>query len=338
MNYIENAETIETLLAEPDLARVADALRTLVRPAIRLHASNATDDATIPVGASKIGGMPDLPDESEWPAGTLTIPEPSAAFREAVQRTRSDLRLPPPGNRVRLGFVAQIRLSDLRDSIADNPLPPDGTLWFFWTNQWFASDAGKAVNASDLKYNSYYGGFCDAGGFRVLYDAAGLTAARRTAPGDLEPSDTGFKAYPATFAPMLMLPRVETSIIGESDETTPPGIVSLNGDEWNLYSELTHSEHIPNVDHLLGYSQNGQSYAMETSYKTFRPAFFPDLPPWDALSPEEQQREHEGNVLLLQIEPRDFPMHFGRGGALYFFIRRADLAQRDFGKVWAWIQ
>jgi len=44
-------------------------------------------------------------------------------------------------------------------------------------------------------------------------------------------------------------------------------------------------------------------------------------------------------ILLLQLDSdEDADMMWGDGGRLYFWIRQADLAKRDFSKVWMILQ
>lgn len=59
-------ENLAIAIHEHGLDAHADAIRALARPSVRLVATKA-DDATIPVGATKIGGAPDLPAYFKWP-------------------------------------------------------------------------------------------------------------------------------------------------------------------------------------------------------------------------------------------------------------------------------
>ncbi|WP_165164705.1 DUF1963 domain-containing protein [Corynebacterium qintianiae] len=62
--------------------------------------------AEVPLGSSRVGGLPDLPKGAEWPAG--------------------------PGG-MSYAFIAQINLAELRDAVGDAPgLPESGLLSFFW--------------------------------------------------------------------------------------------------------------------------------------------------------------------------------------------------------------
>ena len=49
------------------LTRLVKDIDRLTRPSIRLR-TTPIDEATLPVGASKLGGLPDLPPGMTWPA------------------------------------------------------------------------------------------------------------------------------------------------------------------------------------------------------------------------------------------------------------------------------
>ncbi len=84
-------------------AGIAEEVATLlIRPAIQLF-STRTDDAAIPVGATKLGGCPDLPKGMEWP-------------REGHQI---------------FSFVAQLRMEELTALDVDGLLPKKGLLSLF---------------------------------------------------------------------------------------------------------------------------------------------------------------------------------------------------------------
>lgn len=80
-----------------------EALIDLLRPAIALSATRA-DDAEIPIGASKFGGAPDVPDGFEWPMW----------------------------NEKPLGFLAQINLGEVAGFDVEELLPKSGLLSFFY--------------------------------------------------------------------------------------------------------------------------------------------------------------------------------------------------------------
>lgn len=74
----------------------------------------ACDESEIPLGHSKVGGRPDLPDDIEWP---WAVDHPT-------------------------WFLAQIRLADLPWA---GPLPHASVLWFFYDDQSGSAGPGSRV-------------------------------------------------------------------------------------------------------------------------------------------------------------------------------------------------
>lgn len=85
-------------------ADLQERIIALLRPAIRIRAA-VTEDARIPLGASKFGGAPDMPPGSTWPAFE-TDP---------------------------LVFIAQFDLAELKHFESSLALPQEGLLSFFFT-------------------------------------------------------------------------------------------------------------------------------------------------------------------------------------------------------------
>lgn len=90
-------------LSAAGLARVAPELAALAQPSIRL-AAQPVDDDTLAPGASKLGGLPDLPIGAAWPY-----------WKGAP-----------------LAFLAQIRLQDAQPYDEAHALPASGLLSFFY--------------------------------------------------------------------------------------------------------------------------------------------------------------------------------------------------------------
>lgn len=109
-------ESIRTLIQESGLPRIADELEQLLQPSIRLHAQAVQED-DIAIGASKIGGTPDLPASVAW----------------------------PEWNDMPMSFLAQIHLRDVA-SLDARKLLPDGGLLSFFCN---AEDSGTGLDSSD---------------------------------------------------------------------------------------------------------------------------------------------------------------------------------------------
>jgi uncharacterized protein YwqG len=104
---------IETVFEKAGLSRLKKDIGRLARPSIRL-VTKQVDESTLQPGASKIGGVPDLPEGVAWP----------------------DKQGQPQS------FIAQIRLADVHSYDVEKVLPAAGTLWFFYdaTQQTFGED------------------------------------------------------------------------------------------------------------------------------------------------------------------------------------------------------
>jgi uncharacterized protein YwqG len=103
------------------LGPFVDALTRAAQPSIRLRPS--LEDEGAGIGASRLGDLPDLPIEAEWPRND---DEP-------------------------LSFIAQINLQDIRAYDQDDVLPADGRLSFFYDavgqSAWGFSPADQGSSA-----------------------------------------------------------------------------------------------------------------------------------------------------------------------------------------------
>jgi uncharacterized protein YwqG len=124
--------------AGPELAAV---LAAAAVDALRL----APVDGPAPVGGSRYGGVPDLPDDVPWPRWT-----------------------DPQGRDRPLSFFAQVDVADAQEPSLQLGLPPAGVLMFFCD---FSFDGIEGIFGYDRE---------DAGGFRVLHVAE--PAARSEVP------------------------------------------------------------------------------------------------------------------------------------------------------------
>lgn len=321
---------INPLLNAPALARVADDLRRLVQPAIRLEFALA--EKPLPVGTTRIGGDPDLLPETEWPTMQIDAPPPSEAFRNAYPQ-----EVVPDNGIVSLPFVAQVRLADVAALLPDSGLPADGLLLLFYSDQYLKSDTGSNKHVTDNQTGITYGYYGEGSleRWRVLYVPESETTQLVTtaSPHDV-PQEARYKPCGLTRASAeLTLPAVETCYIGEPDGID--GVIRLTQAEWNEYADLQNETQSDSHYHrMLGHWDNPQPYTMEGAYAQVRPTFTPERA-WDALSPDEKQQEYAQVRLLLQLEPNDSGMWFGRAGVLFFYIRESDLRERDFSRVWA---
>lgn len=98
-----NRAEIETAFTRVGLAKRVPEISLLTRNSVRLL-TKPINEATLPLGASKIGGHPDLSISTTWPT----------------------LKGQP------LSFIAQIQLADVRNLVLNRLLPTQGMLWFFY--------------------------------------------------------------------------------------------------------------------------------------------------------------------------------------------------------------
>ncbi len=94
---------VQAAFAAAGIARLSKDIDRLARPSIRLKASSVAE-STVPMGASRLGGTPDLPTNIAWPAL----------------------------NGVPQSFIAQLRLADVQPYDTEHKLPQSGMLWFFY--------------------------------------------------------------------------------------------------------------------------------------------------------------------------------------------------------------
>jgi uncharacterized protein YwqG len=97
---------LQSAFVAAKLSRLVKDIDRLARPSIRLTAT-AVDESELKIGASKLGGVPDLPPDETWPV----------------------LKGQPQS------FIAQIRLDDARQYDTAKVLPQSGMLWFFYDAQ-----------------------------------------------------------------------------------------------------------------------------------------------------------------------------------------------------------
>ncbi len=102
-------------IAKEESFELTEPILKLARPALRMKKSAKTIK-TIEVGASRIGGMPDLPKDFPWPKGD----DCPAIYNDDTA-----------GAQKLAGFLAQINLEETAQTEAGRQLPDQGILSFF---------------------------------------------------------------------------------------------------------------------------------------------------------------------------------------------------------------
>lgn len=274
---------IPNKIQEHGLGRVSKQLEGMARNSIRIIASPTE---AISIGASKLGGLPDLPDEIEWPTH----------------------------NNVPLGFIGQINLAEAVPFDLANELPKTGMLYFFYDGQ-------QQAWGFDPK---------DSGSSRVLfYDGQSSALKRRKSPDGL-PAESDFLLQAVAFEAEPRLPAWQSIPIDQ---------LQLTEDESDRYLKLLDSIRptIP-LHWLLGYPNQVQGDMQLECQLVTNGLYCGD--PSGYRDPRAAILEKTATDwrLLLQVDSDDHSMTWGDVGHIFFWIRKQDLAERDFSKCWLILQ
>lgn len=252
---------------------------------------------------SKIGGKPDLPEGFVWPEFE------GEGYLDDETATRP------------LSFLAQINLRDIARFDKENLLPHTGVLSFFYdliTMKW---------------------GFdpLDKGSARVFYFPDESALSPTDFPQNLD-KDAILPELEIGFEPHISLPDFDSCIIN--------GDLDFDCDEYDdICSELGYEyDGLGDVTKLLGYPDVIQS-PMEEECERVTRGFKCGSPEDYAKTPAEEKADIKRKagewVLLFQmgtITKGDYELMFGDCGHIYFWIRKADLAARNFDNVWLILQ
>lgn len=288
-----NRETILKALKTAGHGKLEKKLDALIRPAIYLNAKQLCHNpfdltgkvekhtagpdkfdkamAKLSLGASRFGGIPDLPPGVAWPS-------------------RDD---------VPMEFVAQIRLSEIAAHDAENTLPHDGSLLFFYNSQWQAYDEEDELDCCRV----------------IFHDGPDDKLVRTPPPSILWQGEYDSGPRPTPFVhgiATLSFSRYEMPPGGVSPfipESTPLGEIwqDFHCSYSETWSPVPEGKQYAD-NHLLGYVE-AQDYV-------------------DAHANGKKDR------CLLQIDSDDAAdFQWGDCDRLYFLLTEKQLAARDFSKV-----
>jgi len=281
--------------------RLADSIR------VRAH---RTELDQLPLGSSRMGGMPDLPPGFKWPDWQ---PLPPIDLRTG-KRPKGRLPARP------LHFVAQLNLADIAHLSPARVLPSAGWLCFFY----------------DIETMPWGFDPADRGGWRVCYVDTPVQALVRTS----RPDDDG--AYPTE--PCRLEFSEEISLPGEADRTPDePLEKALERGEAvddlmdKLYGQSMSTE---GLHRILGRAQDIQS-PMELECQLASNGLYCG----NSSGYEDPRAKSlaEGAAdwrLLFQIDTdEDNPgWMWGDCGRIFYWIREQDLLDRDFDATWLILQ
>lgn len=296
-------EEIGAAIDELGLSSLREEILSSIRPSIRIQAT-PVDEQDLPLGASRMGGSPDLPPDFEWPF--WMTPE-----GDHYGRRTGDL---PRPNKSLLQFIAQINLTDLRGLETDIVLPESGWLYFFY-------DTTKQPWGFDPD---------DRGGHRVLYWEGTAEELRRTEPkGSAE--DFQCRASGLHF-------RSELTV---ASELSSDKHIELADEymELELKSLGVSSEFDP-IHRMGGHPQNLQGPMKLECQMVTNGLYCGDLSAWNDKRRSELEPGAKDWRLLLQVssDEDDLGWMWGDCGRIYFWIREQDLCDLAFDQTWVILQ
>lgn len=256
------------------------------------------------VGATKFGGRPDVPADFKW------------AYYNGLGYLDEEPKSRP------LSFIAQFDLAEISKYDTDGLLPKTGLLSFFYecdTMRW----------GYDPK---------DRGCARVYYFEDVNVLSPAEFPDDLE----DYFRFPE----IAISARSEKSYQSYEDFLVQREKMVQ---EWEAFEAAEKSlgiyrEDDPECSKLLGWANVIQGNMTRECELVAKRGYYLGNS-WDEVTPRDRQEtEQWANrdwLLLLQldtVETDGFELMFGDGGRIYFYIRREDLAARNFDNVWLILQ
>jgi uncharacterized protein YwqG len=299
-----NVELLRERIDALGLAHLSDRILETVRPCVMLDTAPASG---LPVGATKIGGAPDLAPSIQWPTWRKIGGSPG--WPRSVPR--------PVGQEEPLSFLAQLNCSDFRGTEIAGELPETGLISFFY-------DAEQSTWGYDPEHK---------GSWTVLFT--------NSITPDLERRELphGIPDY-ARYRECSVTPREAISIPGWQTPHTKS--LKLSERDSDLYCSLLDDMSERGTRHqVLGYAEQLQAVDMQLECQLVTHGLYCGGA-GGYLDPQTQELER-GSAdwrLLFQLDTdEENPgMTWGTSGRLYFWIKSADLRQRRFDSTWLHVQ
>jgi uncharacterized protein YwqG len=289
-------------------------------PATQFRSERA-DDGEIPLGASRFGGRPDLPSSTAWPRWDGFF-EPDQVLDQkttaSLRKVFEALGQPAPVGEVRvprgckpasLSFLAQINLAETADGTG--LLPETGWLCFFY-------DARQKPAGYDPRHR---------GGARVLYFDGEAQSIRRTEP----PPGT------EEFAARLVRPQLVATLPRWPNQLG----IELLKPEWEVYKAIVEELTGKQPHHrLLGWDAQIQGDMDRECQLVTNGIYCGSADGYRSAEAERLEAGVKDWIMLLQLDTDDdgpgWTWH--DGGRVYYWIRKQDLAERRFDRIWAILQ
>lgn len=275
-------------------------LKPHLRNAIHLEIS-AQAESDIPIGVSKIGGLPDLPDMLTWPSETR-IKAKRQFFFFGKKTSAAEARP--------LSFIAQINFAEIKQLDFDDLLPSHGIAYFFYCSD---QDSWGYDPAQKDK-------------FRVLfYDGDSSNLKRINFPSDL-PDFGKYKPCRVEASPATSLPQSYELIDN----------IFKNEKDFEFYEHFTAHDYINKV---LGHADVIQNEMELECELVSNGLYCGDSSGYNNPLAKTLESNAKNWRLLLQIDSNDeAEMMWGDSGRLYFWIKTEDLMERRFDRMWMILQ
>jgi uncharacterized protein YwqG len=286
----EHQDFLDALQAH-SLMQYADQLCALRRPSLRLYTTPTHD---VPIGQSRLGGLPDLPSTMVWPCW----------------------------NQQAYDFIGQINLHDLHQSSPDQSmgLPTVGMLYFFYALSMYGGTQGNEQRGGGRVL--YFAG--------VVNELHAATLPANLAP--LAARTITFRAQNATLPPCespyypVLLGGGDNyaDALSRAADTFGPLATELPlGGEDGDNDRPRHrvGGYADPLQHSANINCEGYSSGLDPAKWGDDPLFWQQAADWQLL-------------LQTDSEYGDPDVMLGDAGLLYFLIRPADLVAQRFDLVW----
>lgn len=283
-----------------NLEKIKELIMQAARNEIRV--TYEKPDSPIAPCASKIGGKPDVPKDFEWPEY-----EGKGCFEDEAKKRP-------------LSFLAQINLKDIAECDTENLLPHEGILSFFYdldTMQW-------GFDPSDKGCARVY-----------LFNDENVLSVRD---------------FPDELDEEFILPELkicmEKHISIQDYRDYPLKPFDLEWDDYDkCCSECGYEyDEWGDVTKLLGYPDVIQKPMEERcesvtrGYRRGSPEDYSKIPESELADIKEAASQWTLLFQMGTVSVDDYELMFGDCGHIYFWIKKQDLAERNFDNIWLILQ
>ena len=286
---------------------LAEQIAPFARPSVKIVVGAIQETDNQPIGASKFNGMPDLPTGMRWPR------------REAYKSADREMISQP----ALLNFICQIRLSDIAAAGGTNlDLPESGLLSLFYdvSSQPWGFDPADRV------------------GFQVhWFQEDNLVRAEQ--PIDA-PEGLTFPSSIVSLKPTECLPPPESQTLLEAFTDKPDLMQAWEEFCGYPFDRTAAAKRFLAPDHVVGGWPVPFQNPMEVECQFVSNGIFmggSNRAPADVIN-KLRPGWKDWHLLLQLSSDDDSGWMWGDMGSLYVWIRKQDLAARDFSNCWVILQ